>query len=178
MNEADKGACNEDWKPRVDDVLQQALSREDLLLLQRSFPEANAELRAKLLALHLESQLDAIGLQATPKELTAKLYEIAEAPKSKPAKVFYLKPRYRWSLLAAAAVLLLMMATGLNERVFQSSPQPSAAEIAQAEAELNLTLHFLRKATAISRAHVRESLGAMQTASEAIEEDTTSKREL
>ena len=102
----------------------------------------NASIEALERAIHIEQNLDAIGLQPLPQDLENKLQQINQTEQSN--KVIWGRFSKSWKQLSAiAATITIAVVIGSMNSVTPVNQQPTLAEVKQAEQELLLALQYV-----------------------------------
>jgi hypothetical protein len=153
------------WKEELDKYLSDSKPSPDTKFLARVLStsesqkaqDAEQDLSALERALHIEANLDEIGLQDIPVDLQERLKSIPNKQRGK--KVVWLDFSTHWKKLGSIAACLLVVSLVFTLQVNQPKEHvPTLAEIKQAEKDLKLALEYLSIAQAKSSIKVKQTL--------------------
>jgi len=153
------------WQKSLDAFLENNPHSADTRVLARALADSTSEDEAAYAqdiadletALHIEKNLDAIGLQPTSTELQNRLDAINRPSKSN--IIVWPKFTKNWQKLSAIAASLALVTLLYNtDLVAPSAQQPSLAEIQQAEQELKIAFEYLAQAQAKSSKKFQQTL--------------------
>jgi anti-sigma-K factor RskA len=154
-----------EWQKSLDDFLKNNPQSADTRVLARALAEVSSDNEAEYAsniadletALHIEQNIDAIGLQATSTDLQNRLNAIAQP--SKDSTVIWPVFKSNWRKISAIAASVVLVAFFYSAGLTQHAPQqPSLAEIKQAEQELKIAFAYLAKAQTQSSQKLQQTL--------------------
>lgn len=153
------------WQKPLDDFLKNNPHSADTRLLARALAEPSAEDEGEYekniadleTALHIQHNIDSIGLQPVPTDLQNRLNTIASPSKGNTVIWPVLTSNWRKlsAIAASIALITLIYNAGFTEH---TSQQPSLAEIKQAEQELKIVFEYLAKTQSKSSQKLQQTL--------------------
>jgi len=149
----------DNWQKKLDKQMDKEFS-PNTRVLARALSENDIAIVEK--ALHVEENLDKIGLQEVPKSLQSKLAEITQININKEVQgnVVNLEKKQSWYVpLALAASIAMVMIVGNSLINFPTVPnEPTLAEVKQAQKELAIAFEYISIAQHKSRTQLNHSL--------------------
>jgi hypothetical protein len=153
------------WQKALDSFLVQNPPNADTRVLARALVEgeSDSEVDNTLLtaefeqALHIERNIDAIGLQPLPASLEQKLQGIGNTASKE--TVIWVQFKKHWQKISAVAATIatITLFSHINGMTPESQ-EPSLAEIKKAEQELAIAFHYLSAARTKSAQKVQQTL--------------------
>lgn len=144
------------WQEELDTFLAETYPSADTQFLARILSD-EAQTAELARALHIEANLEQIGLQAMPTDLQETLQSITK--QSNHANVVWLKFANNWKKLSGLAASVMVVGLVFTLQMPLSDNQtPTIAEIKQAEKDLKLALEYLSIAQAKSSIKVKQTL--------------------
>ncbi len=122
----------EHWQNAIDDLLDGNLSADEAKALRKEAATDAQLAKAIIDAYQVQSELESLGMEQAPESLQKRLRAI-------PSQQRGYRPTVRWAGALAASAATILLAIG----IIQDLKEPSAAEIAQARAELAVAFSYL-----------------------------------
>jgi anti-sigma factor RsiW len=122
----------EHWQNAIDDLLDGNLSAEEAKALREEAARDAQLAKAIIDAYQVQNELESLGMEQAPESLQKSLRAI-------PSQQRNYRPAMRWAGALAGSAAAVLMVIGIN----QDMKEPSAAEIAEARAELAVAFSYL-----------------------------------
>lgn len=122
----------EHWQNAIDDLLDGNLSAEEAKALRKEAARDAQLAKAIIDAYQVQNELESLGMEQAPESLQKRLRAIPSQQRS-------YRPVLGWAGALAGSAAAVLMVIGIS----QDMKEPSAAEIAEARAELAVAFSYL-----------------------------------